>query len=174
MKLLKGLMWFFIYFYLLAFATQILMSHEPKIMQDDSYYKLESHIKRNEGYSTRVYVDTRGYYTVGYGHKLNKKDYEVGEFISNQRIDRWFRSDLNTAKSCARRYLNNDYTQNEFIVITDMAFNLGCTKLYSFWRLRKHINNHDYVMAAKAIRGSVYFNQVTKRALRNIRLIKQQ
>lgn len=159
-------------FFALMFALDVL-SHEPERVMPGSHYKLTQHIKQNEGYSKRVYADTRGYLTVGYGHKVNKKDYEVGQFIDDEQINRWFRGDLQSAMNCARRYLKNDYVENEFIVITDMAFNLGCTKLYSFWRLRKHINNHDYVMAAKAIRGSVYYNQVTNRANRNIRLLNK-
>lgn len=136
-----------------------------------SNFKLSQFIKKNEGYSRTVYVDTRGNLTVGYGHKLSKKYYKEGQWIDTSQIYLWFRSDLNTAKRCARRFLYNDYNENEFIVATDMAFNMGCTGLYKFSKLRKHLKNNDYVMAAKAIRHSNYYNQVTNRAIKNIRLI---
>ena len=150
-------------------------AHPPKKMDKGSYYKLTQLIKKNEGYSIRVYEDTKGNLTVGYGHLLtDRKKYKVGDFVNQERLRRWFRADLQTAMNCSRRFLNNDYNEKEFIVITDMAFNLGCNKLHTFWRLQKHINNHDYVMAAKAIRGSIYYSQVKKRADRNIRLLKDK
>ena len=133
---------------------------------------LSFHIKQNEGYSLQVYRDTRGFKTVGYGHKLPEKSkYQVGDFVDRVRIDLWFRSDLNSALVCAKKYLKNDYKQNELIVATDMAFNLGCNGLNKFKLLRKHLNNRDYNMAVKAIRLSTYYKQVKNRAERNIVLL---
>ena len=133
---------------------------------------IQFHIKQNEGFSLQVYRDTRGFKTVGYGHKLSKKSkYKVGDFVDRLQIDIWFRSDLNSALVCAKKYLKNDFNHEELTVITDMAFNLGCSGLNQFWRLRKHINNKDYNMAVKAIRGSTYYKQVKNRADRNIQLL---
>ena len=159
-----------------AFASETnnIIIPKAKPFVNDDHSLIQFHIKQNEGLKFRVYLDTRGNLTVGYGHKVYKSDgYKVGDYVSMSQVRRWFSKDYNTALSCAKRYLNNDYRSNELIVITDMAFNLGCTTLYDFFRLRKHINNHDYVMATKAIRGSNYYKQVKNRANRNILLLNQ-
>lgn len=172
-----------IFYIILGFYFLLLLAHtlqaaeitpKKKPFKYTNHLRIQLHIKRNEGFSSRVYLDTKGFKTVGYGHKLpNKTDLEVGDFVSMERINRWFINDYYTALHCARRYLKRDYNTIELMVITDMAFNLGCTTLNDFWRLRKHINNKDYNMAVKAIRGSLYYKQVKNRADRNITLLKQ-
>ena len=158
--------------FLVSFNGTILPKFKPFV--NDNHYVIQFHIKQSEGLKQKVYLDTKGNLTVGYGHRLYKSDgYKVGDYVGMDKIDRWFEGDYQTALNCAKRYLKNDYRSNELVVITDMAFNLGCTTLYDFWRLRKHINNHDYKMATKAIRGSTYYNQVEKRAERNILLLNQ-
>ena len=164
---MKKLLYFVLIFYLLGITLNFVNA-----LDYNSYDNIKFHIKQNEGFKNRVYLDTRGNLTVGYGHKLSKSDgYKLGDYISNDRIDRWFQADFNTALKCARIFLKNDYNTKELIVITDMAYNLGCKTLNDFWRLRKHINNKDYNMAVKAIRGSTYYKQVTNRANRNIMLL---
>lgn len=130
-------------------------------------------IKNNEGFSNYVYEDTRNNYTVGYGHKLPKYKHYIGEYIDNEIIDQWFEADFEVAHRCAFRFITH-FNPNIMIILTDMAFNLGCANLNEFKLLKKHLNNHDYIMAAKAIRLSNYYKQVTNRAKRNIAIVKQQ
>ena len=155
---------------LISFFTTLFITSSKSY---ENYTLIKFHIKQNEGFKNRVYLDTLGNLTVGYGHKLRKADgYKLGDYVATARIDRWFQADFNTALRCARVFLRNDYNQKELIVITDMAYNLGCKTLNDFWRLRKHINNKDYSMAIRAIKGSNYYKQVTNRANRNIALLK--
>ena len=173
MKNIKGVLVMFFLAYLVAGCfAKVVQADEVAFINND-HSKIQFHIQQNEGIKHIVYLDTKGYLTAGYGHKITNKRYKLGDRVSQEQINRWFAADYNTAYSCALRFLKNNYRSNELIVITDMAFNLGCTTLYDFWRLRKHINNHDYVMATKAIRGSTYYNQVKKRADRNIVLLNQ-
>lgn len=140
----------------------------------DNHTLIKFHIKQNEGFETKVYKDTRGFLTVGYGHKLpTKGKYKIGDIVPQEQLDLWFQADYNNAYRCAIRFLKNNYLEKELIVATDMAFNLGCSGLNEFKLLRKHINNHDYTMATKAIKLSTYYKQVKNRADRNIKLLNR-
>ena len=151
------------YFILFCLACTVVAAHHTKLDP------IKHYIKQNEGYSNIVYEDVFGNLTVGYGHKLYNSVYERFDKVTDTQIQRWFENDFNTALTCARRYLNNNYDQIELTVITDMAFNLGCRGLNEFKLLRNHINNKNYIMAAKAIRYSNYYKQLENRADRNIR-----
>ena len=173
---MKNLIMGIIGFFLLACISSANSTIKPlaKPYQYVSHTNIQFHIKQNEGYSKRVYLDTEGHKTVGYGHKLPKKSkYQVGDFVNDERIRRWFQADYQTAINCGRRFLKNDYNEKELIVVTDMAFNLGCNALYEFNRFRKAINNHDYKTAAKEIRLSKYYKQVKNRAERNINILER-
>ena len=156
-----------------ALLNMIVPLQKPELFVDINDADIISYIKMNEGLKHKVYLDTRGNLTGGYGHKLSKKYYKVGDYIYMSQIDTWFRGDYNTARACAIRFLKNDYNHNELKVVTDMAFNMGCTDLYDFQLFRKHINNRDYKMAGYAIMYSTYYKQVKNRADRNIRLLNQ-
>ena len=39
------------------------------------FKNLKSRIKKNEGYSNKPYKDQLGFYTIGYGHLIKKKEY---------------------------------------------------------------------------------------------------
>lgn len=61
-------------------------------------------IKEREGFSSKVYTDTLGKMTVGYGHLLNKQDalrYHTGEEVPEDVIDSWFFQDTLTAYHAA-------------------------------------------------------------------------
>ena len=145
-----------------AYADPISISYREAAMK---------HIIKNEGYSNYVYMDTRGNKTVGIGHKLNN-DYEIDQYFSNETIIDWFSNDFDVAIKCATKF-HLSTNNNVNIVLTDMAFNLGCSGLMQFKLLKKHLINNDLYMASKAIRYSFYYKQVTNRAKRNISLINK-
>ena len=173
-KIVKHLLVIFFGVYLLAscFANTV-QAHNKLAFVNIDYSLIEFHIKQNEGKRLKVYLDTKGNLTAGYGHKITNKRYKLNDRVSTEQINRWFKADIQTALNCAIRFLKNDYKSKELIVVTDMAFNMGCDTLNDFWRLRKHINNRDYVMATKAIKGSDYYKQLKPRADRNILILNQ-
>ena len=128
-------------------------------------------VANNEGYKNKVYMDTTGNKTVGIGHKVND-DYSVGEYVDNDTIIDWFVNDIDIAIKCANRF-HLSTNNNVNIVLTDMAFNLGCSGLNKFKLVKKHLNNGNMEMAINEIINSNYYNQVTNRADRNIALINK-
>ena len=129
------------------------------------------HIIKNEGYSNYVYMDTRGNKTVGIGHKLNNT-YNLGDYYDDDQIVDWFINDIDVAIKCATKF-HLSTNNNVNIVLTDMAFNLGCSGLNQFKLLKKHLINNNLYMASKAIKYSYYYKQVTNRDKRNISLINK-
>ena len=147
-----------------AYADPISISYREAVIK---------HVINNEGYENQVYTDTRGNKTVGIGHKLVGQKYKVGDYVSDELIYDWFIDDITIAIKCATKY-HLSTNSNVNIVLTDMAFNLGCSGLRQFKLLRKHLNNGNYVMAVRAIKYSIYYNQITNRANRNIALINRR
>ena len=129
------------------------------------------YVTQNEGYENKVYADTKGNKTVGIGHKVNNT-YSVNQYVNDETIMDWFVNDINVAIKCAAKF-HLSTNNNVNIVLTDMAFNLGCSGLNEFKLLKKHLINGNYVMAKKAIKYSNYYKQVTNRANRNIALINK-
>lgn len=144
-----------------AYADPISISYREAVMK---------HIAYNEGYKNDVYIDSKGNKTVGIGHKLVDQSYKVGDYVSDEQIIDWFVNDLNIATKCAIQF-HLSTNNNVNIVLTDMAFNLGCSGLNEFKLLKKHLNNGNYKMAIKAIKLSNYYKQVKNRANKNISLI---
>ena len=144
-----------------AYADPISLSYREAVMK---------HVTINEGYRNDVYIDSTGNKTVGIGHKLVDQSFKVGDYINNDLIIDWFIDDITLAIKCANKY-HLSTNSNVNIVLTDMAFNLGCSGLNQFKLLRKHLNNGNYKMAVKAIKYSNYYKQVKNRANRNISLL---
>ncbi len=44
-------------------------------MRIDSSAEAQEMIKRHEGFSLKVYTDTQGHSTIGYGHKLKSNEH---------------------------------------------------------------------------------------------------
>jgi GH24 family phage-related lysozyme (muramidase) len=130
------------------------------------------HIIANEGYIKYVYMDTKGNKTAGIGHKLTDNTYFLGDTVSDETIIDWFINDFDVAIKCATKF-HLSTNNNVNIVLTDMAFNLGCSGLNQFKLLKKHLMNNNLYMASKAIKYSYYYKQVTNRAKRNISLINK-
>ena len=167
----KCIMFVMVIYWVLLLSLTISAYADPKSI---SYREAAiKHIVKNEGYSNYVYMDIRGNKTVGIGHKLHKDShYIVGDYVRDYKVIDWFVYDFNIAIKCAIKF-HLSTNNNVNIVLTDMAFNLGCSGLMQFKLLKKHLINNDLYMASKAIRYSFYYKQVTNRAKRNISLINK-
>lgn len=165
----KCIMFVMVIYWVLLLSLTISAYANPK----SSPYREDAmkHIIKNEGYSNYVYMDTRGNKTVGIGHKLNNT-YKLGDYYDDDQIVDWFINDIDVAIKCATKF-HLSTNNNVNIVLTDMAFNLGCSGLNQFKLLKKHLINNNLYMASKAIKYSYYYKQVTNRAKRNISLINK-
>lgn len=140
---------------------------------------LEKQLIRDEGMSLEVYLDHLGKPTVGVGHLVLPQDkLKVGDKISHSRALQLFRKDIKTSQRDAAIFVGAD-TYNRMSkdmqnVVTNMAFNLGATKLGKFKKFKAALQEGNYKKAAMEMRDSKWYNQVPNRAERLIAVVEQE
>jgi lysozyme len=134
--------------------------------------KLRKQLEIDEGVIYEIYKDHLGYKTFGIGHLIRNEDYEygypVGTPVSKERVRAVFEKDIATVlKDCEKLY-PDFYEKPEEVqqIIANMMFNLGLTKLSKFVGTKKAIDNKNWKQAAKQMRNSLWYRQVTNRAER--------
>ena len=134
--------------------------------------KLRRDLEIDEGVIHEIYLDHLGYPTFGIGHLVTKDDSEYGQdegtAISEQRVIDVFNKDIQTVLTdCGRLYHNFTTLPEEVqLVIANMMFNLGYTRLSKFKGMKRGIDARDWNQAADEMVDSRWYNQVTNRANR--------
>tara|TARA_A100001011_G_scaffold205583_1_gene213723 strand:+ start:875 stop:1264 length:390 start_codon:yes stop_codon:yes gene_type:complete len=117
-------------------------------------------------------LDHLGYETVGVGHLIQSGDAEHGKGegfqITKTRSDELLFQDLNICLSECEHHLERweHYSEEVKLIIANMAFNLGITKLKKFKMMFLAIDSGDYVRASEEGLDSKWAKQVYNRAKR--------
>jgi lysozyme len=101
--------------------------------------------KRFEGCRLSAYQDSAGYWTIGYGHRLEVK---AGDTCTQQEADQWLENDIAWAISVVNRFVTVQLTQGEFDALVDFVFNVGISNFHNS-TLLKLLNSGAYQEAAK-------------------------
>ena len=135
--------------------------------------RLKEEITADEGCVLEVYKDHLGYPTIGVGHLIQETDEEygmgVGTPITQTRCDELLFKDLNIVlEECEDRFHNNwrDWPEEVKLIIANMAFNLGLTRLVKFKKMFAALNEGDYKTASEEGMDSKWAKQVYNRAKR--------
>ena len=137
--------------------------------------KLKEEIKTDEGVIYEVYLDHLGYKTCGVGHLCRATDpenkLEVGDPVSVERVDILFAEDLETTiDECKLLYNNFDDLPEEVQrIIANMLFNMGRPRLSRFHKMKKAIDNGDWIEASVQMKDSLWARQVPNRADRLVK-----
>ena len=137
--------------------------------------KLKEEIKTDEGVIYEVYLDHLGYKTCGVGHLCRATDpenkLEVGDPVSVERVDVLFAEDLETTiDECKLLYNNFDDLPEEVQrIIANMLFNMGRPRLSRFHKMKKAIDNRDWIEASVQMKDSLWARQVPNRADRLVK-----
>ena len=122
-----------------------------------------SMIKRHEGCSARVYLDTVGIPTGGYGHA-----FLPGSPVSLSASEAFFRDDMQSAIVDYERLLvRADIPHLDPVrraVLIDMLFNLGLPRLLTFKRMLTALSESNFKRAAAEMLDSKWADQVAGRA----------
>jgi lysozyme len=102
-------------------------------------------IQRHEGYSVKVYKDSAGYPTIGYGH-LIKSGEDFSKGITLQQASQLLAQDTKTAVDNVNNKTTVGLTQTQFDALVDFTFNLGGLALAQS-TLLKNINCGNNVPA---------------------------
>ena len=97
----------------------------------------------DEGYEKGLYADSVGKLTIGIGHNITDKG------LSDRVIDLQYEIDVQEAKDELKKYKwATEHDNIRQLVIIDMCFNLGLTKLLKFRKMIAALKDKDYTLAA--------------------------
>jgi lysozyme len=122
--------------------------------------RLKADLKRYEGFSTKLYTDSEGHLTIGYGRNLEDKG------IDEREAEIMLDNDIAEAHG----YLIQNVSEFTFLnvvrqeVLVNMVFNLGINKFLGFKKMLAAIAGRDYEKAADEMLDSRWARQVGNRA----------
>lgn len=124
--------------------------------------RLVRDIKQSEGFSLKAYRDSLDYWTVGYGHLLDKTKDWTGFTITQEQAENYLESDIAGAEtSCTYlpewKDLDTPCRQNAVI---ELVFNMGLSKWKYFAKTRLDIQNNNWQSAHDDLLKSMWAKQV--------------
>ncbi|WP_308813445.1 glycoside hydrolase family protein [Helicobacter pylori] len=123
-----------------------------------------------EGFSPSIYTDKTGHPTIGYGYNLSVYSYE------GKRITKAYGLLTDILKKNHKALLSYGWYKNldamRRMVILDLSYNLGLNGLLKFEQFIRAIEDKNYALAVERLQKSPCFNQVKKRASRNMEILK--
>ncbi|GHR25058.1 glycoside hydrolase family protein [Helicobacter pylori] len=126
----------------------------------------------SEGFSPSIYTDKTRHPTIGYGYNLSVYSYESKRITKPQAYG--LLTDI--LKENHKALLSYGWYKNldamRRMVILDLSYNLGLSGLFKFKQFIKAIEDKNYALAVERLQKSPYFNQVRKRASRNMEILK--
>lgn len=129
------------------------------------YEDLKSRIKQHEGFLSKVYLDSLGKATIGYGHLLTEEDdFVEGVIYDKDILEALFEKDFNKAVHGAEELLkgiNVCLVAKE--VIIEMVFQLGKTGVSKFKNMFAALKEYDYTRAAGEMTNSAWYRQTPSR-----------
>lgn len=132
----------------------------------------KKHLYESEGKVPHAYQDSMGYWTIGVGRLIDKR---LGGRLSDDEIEYLLSNDMKKAEITARKLVKNfdALTDNRKVVILDLAFNLGETKLAKFVNTLKAINEGRWEDAAEGMKNSLWYVQVGNRSKKLVQMMRQ-
>jgi len=129
------------------------------------YEQLKNRIKAHEGFVAKVYLDSLGKATIGYGHLLTEEDdFVEGVIYDKDILEELFDKDFNKAVQGAEELLE-DYIVAPLAkeVIIEMVFQLGKTGVSKFKNMFAALKEYDYTRAAAEMLNSAWYRQTPSR-----------
>ena len=130
------------------------------------YEEIKARIKKHEGFIPKIYRDSLGKATIGYGHLVTEKDnFKEGIEYSIEELEEVFNQDFNKAVEGANELTSqlNLVLATVKGVIIEMVFQLGKTGVSKFKKFFEALNNQNYNEAANQMIDSNWHKQTPKR-----------
>lgn len=121
-----------------------------------------------EGYRLTAYRDTRGYVTVGIGHKVLASDgIRLGQTITPERVAQLFKKDANNAIAAAKSQARelNKYNMDMIIALASVNFQLGIYWRSEFKNTWNLIKKGQTTAAIQNLKSSLWYGQTPNRVL---------
>lgn len=131
--------------------------------------KLLESIKINEGFEPRVYKDTLGIDTIGYGFAI--KDLYLDEDIAQQILEKKVNKLLKVVDS---RFDWFKFMPDEIKeVVVEMCYQLGVTGFSKFKKTIKLLSDRNFTKASTEMLDSLWAKQTPNRALKLSNIVKE-
>lgn len=129
---------------------------------------LLDHLVDAENLKLKPYVDSVGKLSIGIGRNLDDRGITVEEafYLCRNNIKEC-KVDLDKNLPWWRKLDNNRQ-----IVILDMCFNMGITKLLKFVNTLNAMKNGRYEDAAKGMENSLWYKQTKRRAVKLVKVMR--
>lgn len=124
---------------------------------------LAESIKRHEGFRDRIYLDSEGFVTGGWGHHFypgSRLPVDCAEVLFKQDLALAI-SDYSKIAPSLRKKLNVARAR----VICEMIFNMGLQKTLQFVKMWQAVETGDFELAAQEMISSKWASQVKQRAV---------
>ena len=130
------------------------------------FEELKERIKKHEGYRDKIYLDSLGKKTIGYGHLVTATDkFKEDKRYSIPELRRVFEYDFKIALDGAGRITDFDnlHPKAQEIAI-ECCFVLGAKGFSLFKRTIGHLNEGRWTDASSELKNSLWYrNQATNR-----------
>ena len=130
------------------------------------YTELMNRIKKHEGFVNKIYKDSLGKATIGFGHLVTKHDkFEEAKEYSKEELEYVFKDDFNNALAHANSLMDGlNLHQETKNVIVEMVFQLGVGGVGKFKKMWEALRHQDYNKASKEMLDSRWAKQTPGRA----------
>lgn len=156
-----------------------LVDDSPKdyVTEPDVFERERAQIRSDEDTVYESYTDSRGILTGGVGRNLEDKGladkYPKGTKIPKEVVEEWYKEDFAVARKDADQFVGDVSVPDEVrAVLTNMALNLGITRLNKFTDMKDAMVAGDWKKMAKEMKDSDWFEQVPNRAGRLIKRVE--
>ena len=142
-----------------------------------SYEDLSKSVKLSEGFRNKIYQDTEGFDTIGWGHKVISGDpFKAGVEYTEEDLQAVFDKDLRKAiaqmkQLCEQNNIENLPETAEH-VITEMCFQLGQTGESKFRNMWKCLQEANFIGASYEMLDSRWNKQTPYRCKKLADLMK--
>ena len=139
--------------------------------------RLLKSMKEHEGFRSKVYLDTLGKRTVGYGHLCvedhweDDKEYEWGYL--EEILHKDLREAIAGADELIEQHNCKDLEGQAKEVVVEMIFQLGKTGVSKFKKMWEALSEYNYIGASFEMLDSKWANQTPNRAKKMAALMKE-
>ena len=142
-----------------------------------SYEELAASVKLSEGFRNKVYKDTEGFRTIGWGHKVVHTDDIVdGKEYSEEELQSIFDKDLKFAIDNAEALISEndvgELPETVKHVLTEMCFQLGKSGVAKFKNMWKCLQEGNFIGASYEMLDSKWNKQTPNRCKKLSDLMK--
>ena len=133
---------------------------------------VHDHFVSEEGFKTKSYLDTEGYWTIGIGHMLGKEAKYEGIVWTVEKCWLMLEKDIDdAAELCYDIFPEyNILPPNVQLALLDMCYNMG-NRFRQFKQTIRLVHKGQYLAAANSASQSLWARQVPNRARRVCKLL---